>query len=56
MIGQAIRPRSYEPTVDTIDETAIANNLKDISAVVKKCVDAMPLHQDFINQNCAVPI
>jgi tryptophan halogenase len=56
MIGQAIRPRGYEPTVDTIDETAIANNLKDISAVVKKCVDAMPFHQDFINQNCAVPI
>ena len=55
MIGQAIRPRGYEPTVDTIGDTAIETNLKDIRAVVKKCVDAMPYHQDFITQNCAAP-
>jgi tryptophan halogenase len=56
MIGQAIRPRSYEPTVDTIDETAILANLTDIGAVVKKCVDAMPLHQEFIDKHCAAPV
>jgi tryptophan halogenase len=56
MIGQAIRPRTYEPTVDTIDEAAIEANLNDIRAVVKKCVDAMPSHQAFIDQNCAVPV
>jgi tryptophan halogenase len=56
MIGQAIRPRAYEPTVDTIDEAVIETNLNDIRAVVKKCVDAMPSHQDFITQNCAAPI
>jgi len=55
MIGQAIRPRSYEPTVDTIDDAAIEANLNDIRAVVKKCVEAMPSHQDFITQNCAAP-
>jgi len=55
MIGQAIRPRGYEPTVDTIGDTVIETNLKDIRAVVKKCVDAMPYHQDFITQNCAAP-
>jgi tryptophan halogenase len=56
MIGQAIRPRGYEPTVDTIDEAAIATNLNDIRAVVRRCVDAMPTHQAFIDQNCAAPI
>jgi len=56
MIGQAIRPRSYEPTVDTIDEAAILANLTDIGAVVKKCVDAMPLHQEFIDKHCAAPV
>jgi tryptophan halogenase len=56
MIGQAIRPRSYEPTVDTIDDTAIETNLNDIRAVVKKCAEAMPRHQDFIAQNCAAPV
>jgi tryptophan halogenase len=55
MIGQAIRPRGYEPTVDTIDDAAIEANLNDIRAVVKKCVEAMPSHQDFITQNCAAP-
>jgi tryptophan halogenase len=53
MIGQAIRPRGYEPTVDTIDEDTIQNNLNDIRAVVKRCVDSMPSHQTFIDQNCA---
>ena len=56
MIGQAIRPRTYEPTVDTIDEAAIDANLNDIRAVVKKCAEAMPSHQDFITQNCAAPV
>jgi tryptophan halogenase len=54
MIGQAIRPRGYEPTVDTLGDIAILNNLNDIRAVVKRCVDAMPSHQDFIDRNCAV--
>jgi len=54
MIGQAIRPRGYEPTVDTLGDAAIQNNLNDIRAVVKRCVDAMPSHQDFIDRNCVV--
>jgi len=53
MIGQAIRPRGYEPTVDTLGDAAILNNLNDIRAVVKRCVDAMPSHQEFIDRNCA---
>ena len=56
MIGQAIRPRAYEPTVDTIDDAAIQANLNDIRAVVKKCAEAMPSHQDFIAQHCAAPV
>ncbi len=55
MIGQAIRPRGYEPTVDTLGDTAIQNNLDDIRAVVRKCVAAMPHHRDFIDKNCAAP-
>jgi tryptophan halogenase len=55
MIGQAIRPRGYEPTVDTLGDAAILNNLTDIRAVVKRCVDAMPSHQEFIDRNCAAP-
>ena len=53
MIGQGIRPRRHEPTVDTLDDAAIAANLTDIRAVVKRCVDAMPMHQSFIDKHCA---
>ena len=52
MIGQGIRPRGYEPTVDTLDQQMVKNNLEDIRAVVKKCAAAMPMHQEFIDQNC----
>jgi tryptophan halogenase len=52
MIGQAIRPRGYEPTVDTLDPQLVRTNLDDIRAVVRKCAGAMPLHQDFIDRNC----
>jgi tryptophan halogenase len=53
MVGQNIRPRGYEPTVDTLDPKAVQTNLDDIRAVVAKCADAMPLHQDFIDKNCS---
>ena len=33
-----------------------ASRANDIRAVVKRCVDAMPTHQAFIDQNCAAPI
>ena len=52
MIGQGIRPRGYEPTVDTLDPQLVKSNLEDIRAVVRKCAGAMPPHQDFIDQHC----
>ena len=53
MIGQGIRPRRYEPTVDTLEEAAISANLADIQNVIRRCVEAMPMHQAFIDRNCA---
>jgi tryptophan halogenase len=52
MIGQAIRPRGYEPTVDTLSEQQIKTSLEDIRNVVNRCVSAMPMHQEFIDKNC----
>jgi tryptophan halogenase len=52
MIGQAIRPRGYDPTVDTLDPQAVSMGLGDIKAMIRKCVDTMPSHQDFIDRNC----
>lgn len=52
MIGQGLRPRGYEATVDTLSDQQIRTSLDDIRAVVRKCTDAMPAHQDFIDRNC----
>jgi tryptophan halogenase len=53
MIGQGILPRSYEPTVDTLDPKAVLANLDDIRTLVKRCADAMPRHEEFIAKNCS---
>jgi tryptophan halogenase len=54
MIGQAIIPRGYDPLADTLDPKKIKTNLDDMRAVVKRCADAMPMHQEFIAKNCAM--
>ena len=53
MIGQNIVPRGYDPMADSLDPGKIKANLDDIRAVVKKCADAMPRHQDFIDKYCS---
>ncbi len=52
MTGQGIRPRRTEPLADTLDPAAIAASLDHIRAVIRKCTDAMPMHQDFIDAHC----
>ncbi|HEY4077844.1 MAG TPA: tryptophan halogenase family protein [Rhizomicrobium sp.] len=53
MIGQNVRPRGYEPMVDTLDPAKVMANLEDIRKVVRECAAAMPLHQEFIDRNCS---
>jgi tryptophan halogenase len=53
MIGQNVRPRGYEPMVDTLDPAKVMANLDDIRKVVGECATAMPLHQEFIDRNCS---
>jgi tryptophan halogenase len=50
-VGQNILPSSYDPLADTLDPQEVQKNLDDIRAVIRKCAEAMPLHQDFISQN-----
>jgi len=53
MMGQNIVPRGYDPMADSLDPQKVKTNLDDIRAVVGKCVDAMPKHQEFIDKNCS---
>ncbi len=52
MIGQAIRPRGYEPMVDTLTDQAIRTGLDDVRTMVRRCVDTMQAHEEFIEGNC----
>ena len=56
LIGQNVLPSGYDPIADTLDPQQLQSNLQDIRAVIKRSAEAMPLHQDFINQNCSALI
>ncbi|MES1197191.1 MAG: tryptophan halogenase family protein [Pseudomonadota bacterium] len=52
-VGNNIYPRRYDPMADTLDREKVRANLDNLRDVIGKCADAMPLHQDFIDKNCA---
>lgn len=55
MHGQGIRPKGYHPLVDIMPKDEIARRLDSIKAVVKRSVDYMPAHMEFINEHCKAP-
>lgn len=52
MHGQGMRPRGYNPVVDQRSKEDIAGFLQNTQMVIRKCVDAMPSHLDYIRANC----
>lgn len=55
MIGQRIRPRSYDPLVDALAPELIERYLADVQKVIERCVAVMPTQKEFIARNCAAP-
>ncbi|WP_198119520.1 tryptophan halogenase family protein [Massilia rhizosphaerae] len=55
MHGQGLRPRSYHPLVDQRSNDEVRKFVTDIQAVIRKCVDVMPTHAEFIRNHCAAP-
>ena len=53
-IGQHIRPRSYHPLVDAVDEAQVAKVLANVESTIRRCVEVMPTHAEFIADNCAM--
>ncbi len=53
MYGQGIRPQSYHPLVDLQSKDELTAYLGDIQTVIRKCVDAMPTHSEYIARHCA---
>ncbi|MEW9625392.1 tryptophan halogenase family protein [Rhodanobacter geophilus] len=55
MLGQRIMPRGYHPLVDQMPEQDLAGFMASVSQVVNACVEAMPMHQAFIDKVCPAP-
>jgi tryptophan halogenase len=53
MIGQRILPRTYHPAVDQLSDTELRQLMEGVQRVIASCVDAMPMHQQFIARHCA---
>ncbi len=52
LFGQNIKPRSYHPLVDTLNEKALLDYMRSIKDVIARSVDSMPSHMEYINQHC----
>jgi tryptophan 7-halogenase len=53
LLGQNVLPESYDMLADRIDTAAVARYLEHIRTSIKKTVEAMPTHRDYILKNCA---
>jgi tryptophan halogenase len=52
MIGQGIMPDGYHPMVDQMPDHELKGFMTSVRNVVSSCVDAMPMHQAFIDSCC----
>ncbi|HWU76053.1 MAG TPA: tryptophan halogenase family protein [Rhodanobacter sp.] len=52
MLGQGIMPKHYHPLVDQMAEKDLNEFIAHVQHTIAACVDAMPLHQTFIDRYC----
>ncbi len=52
MIGQGILPQRYHPVVDQLPDKELDELVGGVKKVVATCVEAMPMHQAFIDRYC----
>ncbi|HEY3520962.1 MAG TPA: tryptophan 7-halogenase, partial [Rhodanobacteraceae bacterium] len=53
MIGQRVVPQGWHPAVDLVPEIKLRELVDGVRKVIASCVDAMPMHQQFIDRCCA---
>ena len=52
MLGQRIEPAGYHPLVDNLSATELYEFVGHVEQLIASCVQAMPLHQAFIDRHC----
>ena len=55
MLGQHVVPRGYHPLVDALDKQKIVDFMRGIEGTMKRCIEVMPTHAEFVYQNCRSP-
>ena len=53
MHGQGLRASGYHPLVDQRSKEDIAVFLGQVQKTIRKCVDVMPTHEEYIAATCA---
>jgi tryptophan 7-halogenase len=52
MLGQHILPAAYHPFADNLIDSELFEFVSHVEQVIAGCVQAMPLHQEFIDRYC----
>jgi len=52
MVGQHVLPQGYHPLVDQLSPDKLREFMASVQGVIANCVDAMPMHQAFIDRYC----
>jgi tryptophan halogenase len=55
LVGQRRIPRGYHPAVDLVPEADAERFVATVRAVIRNCVEAMPMHEQFIARHFTAP-
>ncbi|MWN95992.1 tryptophan 7-halogenase, partial [Escherichia coli] len=56
LLGQGIRPRSFDPLAATLPADETARFMAHVRDMIDKTAAAMPTQEQFIAQHCAAPL
>jgi tryptophan halogenase len=51
-LGQGVVPRSHDPLVAIKSDPEIEQYLGNIAATIRRCIDVMPVHEDYVRKYC----
>ncbi|MFG6465039.1 tryptophan halogenase family protein [Roseateles sp. BYS87W] len=55
LIGQRVAPRGYHPMADAMPAPQLQAMANGIEQLLRRCVELMPPHEEFIRAQCAAP-
>jgi tryptophan halogenase len=55
LIGQDLIPQAWDPGVELKSDNEILAYLRNIEEVIRRCVDVMPDHAEYVRRACRAP-